>query len=219
MNHPIVVFCLLLSSPLCASAEVYKCVDAQNRVSFSQQPCAVEQTSKIVTPKLAADAVGLSELKLSHYEFTAPDSKGAFLKIKQLGPQGFWGMANWQVSYKYVTKQRATHCTVESVTTQISGTIWMPKWADVSAAPPSHQKWWADAMLGLKHHEDGHIQHGRQLSDALRNQLQVLQFASCSEVPAAADQHFNRLLEIYRKKDVEYDRATNHGMTQLMSVN
>jgi predicted secreted Zn-dependent protease len=164
MHRRIALFCWLLSSPLWAAAEVYKCVDAQNRVSFSQLPCAGEQTSKIVTPRLAASAIGLSDLKLAHYEFTAPDAKAAFLKIRQMGPQSFWGMASWQVTYRYATKQLPSHCKVEDVTTRISGSILMPKWTDVSAAPQSHQKWWADALLGLKHHEDGHIQHGHQLS-------------------------------------------------------
>jgi predicted secreted Zn-dependent protease len=53
----------------------------------------------------------------------------------------------------------------------------------------------------------------------VRNQLQVLQLAACKDVQAVADQHFNRLLQIYRQKDVDYDRATNHGMTQGMTVN
>ncbi|MBI5912038.1 MAG: DUF922 domain-containing protein [Betaproteobacteria bacterium] len=66
----------------------------------------------------------------------------------------------------------------------------------------------------LKRHEDGHIQHGRELALLVKERLMGLGVVPCDQMQALAEGEFQRLYGNLKARDQEYDARTNHGATQ-----
>ena len=58
----------------------------------------------------------------------------------------------------------------------------MPRWTEESSAPLELQRRWRDYYAALKRHEDGHIQHGRELALLVKERLMGLGAVPCDPV-------------------------------------
>lgn len=90
----------------------------------------------------------------------------------------------------------------------------MPTWRDEAGAPTELRQRWGKYYTALKAHEEGHIQHGRELALRLREQFLGLGDFECNEVAALAQREFDRTFNNLKTRDQEYDQRTQHGATQ-----
>jgi predicted secreted Zn-dependent protease len=134
--------------------------------------------------------------------------------IRANGPRGFHGLASWDISYEYTTKQHRDACQVATARTKVSGEILMPQWDDEPTAPRELQRRWSNYYSVLKRHEDGHIQHGKELALLVNERLMGLGVVPCDQLQALTEGEFQRLYGNLKARDEEYDARTNHGVTQ-----
>lgn len=115
-------------------------------------------------------------------------------------------------SITYDAKPAGQGCRLENLVITIRGEILMPEWAEKSSAPSADQAYWDESYRGLKLHEDGHIQHGKEFAIPLNERLLGLGVVPCAELDARANQTHKTLYSCLQARDVEYDRRTSHGL-------
>jgi predicted secreted Zn-dependent protease len=209
------MFCILLFAVATDTwAQVYRC-EHDGKVSFSDQKCAVG--AKTVQKDYASPAgSGVLDLQVvvTHYPIQGQDQASLMRSLNANGPKGFHGLASWDVRYEYTTRKNNEVCRIDTVRVNISGKILMPRWADESSAPAGLRQRWSDYYMALKRHEDGHIQHGRELALLVKEKLLGLGAVPCNQVQALAQGEFDRLYGNLKTRDQEYDARTNHGANQ-----
>jgi predicted secreted Zn-dependent protease len=214
LPRAIIVYLLLLAVASRTQAQVYRC-EHDGRIAFSDRPC--EAGAKATRKGYATSgASGVLDLQIAanHYPVQGRDYGSLASSLNANGPKGFHGLASWKIGYEYTTKRQRDACQIATVRVKISGEILMPRWAEESSAPLELQRRWGDYYAALKRHEDGHIQHGRELALLVKERLMGLGAAPCDQVQALAQGEFQRLYGNLKARDQEYDARTNHGATQ-----
>lgn len=198
-----------------ALAQVYRC-EQNGKLAFSDQPC--KPGAKATQKDYAASpgAKGMLDLQVAvvHYTVQGRDYDSLAQSLSANGPKGFHGLATWKIGFQYTTRKQRDGCQVDTVTVKVDGEIKMPRWADEKAAPQELQARWRNFYAALKRHEDGHIQHGRELALMTKEKLLGLGVVPCEKVQDLANAEFLRLLDNHKARDREYDERTQHGVNQ-----
>jgi predicted secreted Zn-dependent protease len=191
------------------------CCEREGKVAFSDRPC--EQGAKASRKAYAASgASSILDLQVAvtHYDVQGRDRDSLSRSIRARGPKGFHGFASWNIGYEYTTKPNRDGCEFATVLIKVSGEILMPRLVDEASAPLPMQQQWSENYAALKRHEDGHIQHGRELALLVNERLMGLGAVPCDRVRELAQSEFERLYENLKSRDRDYDVRTNHGRNQ-----
>lgn len=197
-----------------AQAQIFRC-ERDAKVTYSDRPCEGDAATRQI-PQQPPGARGALDLRLSHryYDVRGLDEYALAQSLRANGPQGFHGLARWNVGYEFTPARDADACRIASVRMTVSGEILMPRWVDEAAAPPDLQRRWRDRYAALLRHEEGHIQHGRELALLVKERLMGLGVVPCDNLKALAQREFERLYENLKTRDREYDARTDHGRNQ-----
>jgi predicted secreted Zn-dependent protease len=150
----------------------------------------------------------------NRYPVTGRDYDSLVRSLGANGPKGFHGVANWDISYQYTTVPSGTMCRFDSVRLSVKGEILMPKWTDEAAAPLTLRQRWQDYYAALQQHEEGHVQHGKELAALVQEKFLGYGDMACGQAKAIAQSEFDRLYNNMKNRDKEYDQRTQHGATQ-----
>jgi predicted secreted Zn-dependent protease len=207
-------FAVLFAIAAGASGQIHRC-ERDGDIAYSDQPCgagakSTQQRYAAPAPNGALDF----DVKVVHYEVFGSDFPSLMRSLRANGPQGFHGLAQWKIGYQYTTEQHQQNCSISSVRVRVSGAILMPRWVDASNASAELQRRWTEYYAALQKHEDGHIQHGRELAILVRQRLMGLGAVACDRLQALAQREYDRLYGNLKTRDREYDARTNHGVTQ-----
>ncbi len=205
---------LAVASTAHAQATVYRC-ERDGKIAFSDQPC--QSGAKGSTKVYAAPGtVGLLDLQVSvrPYNVEGRDYTSLKRSLHTNGPKGYQGFASWNCTYEYTTKKRGNDCQIATVVTQVKGEILMPRWVDEASASVELQRRWSNFYSALKTHEDGHIQHGRELALLVKERLMGIGWTSCNDLASLARREFDKVYNNLKARDQEYDTRTEHGITQ-----
>lgn len=224
MRFALCLALLLAGSP--ALAELRKCIGADGRISYSNQPCpAGAKTGSVRAPTgpsvpSAAPSPGAAPGRSSGVTITYYDVEGVehailLRALNARGPKGFHGYTEWWVSYQYETTVQAGRCAVGKVSTRLEGQVTMPRWVKRAGASAELVARWQRYERALLVHEEGHVDHGRELARVLEAELSRLPAAQdCQALDQAVRLRFDALLRQYQARDREYDLRTSHGKTQ-----
>ncbi len=208
--------CLLLLQASEAGAQVYRC-EQNGKLAFSDQPCkpgAKASQKDYASPGGGSTGTLDLDVAVTYYAVKGLDRATLAQSLNANGPKGFHGLAGWKIDYQYTTRRQRDECRMDTVRVKVSGQILMPRWADEAAAPPDLQRRWSAYYAALKQHEDGHVQHGRELALLVKERLLGLGALPCDQVKPVSDGEFKRLSDNLKARDKEYDARTNHGATQ-----
>jgi predicted secreted Zn-dependent protease len=206
---------LLLGISAEAPAQVFRC-EQHGKTVFSDLPCeAGAKASKKEYATVHGNAQVDFNVQLTHYDVRGQDKMSVFRSLDANGPKGFHGLASWKIDYKYSAGEDKGDCYVREIRTQVSGAILMPRWIDESSASPDLRVWWQTLYSRLMRHEEGHVQHGRELAQLINERLLGLGTQPCGQLPGLARQEFDRLVTNLKGRDKEYDARTNHGRIQF----
>lgn len=210
-----IITCLLLIAVAHnAKAQVYRC-EREGKISFSDQRCetGAKQTQRVYA---TSDANGVLDMQIAviHYDVQGYDYDSVTRSLRANGPNGFHGLASWNISYEFTSKQHRGACQIDMVRVKVSGKILMPRWVDEPSAPLELQRRWSNHYAALKRHEDGHIQHGRELALLVKERLMGLGSVPCDQLQTLAQGGYQRIFDNFKGRDQEYDARTNHGATQ-----
>ncbi|MES2944849.1 MAG: DUF922 domain-containing protein [Pseudomonadota bacterium] len=201
-----------------AQAQIHRC-ERDGKVVFSDQPCEAGAKASQKTYAASGRSSTLDlQIAVNHYEVQGHDQGSLLRSLRANGPNGFHGFASWNVSYEYTTKPDRDACQIISVRLKVSGKILMPRWIDASAAPVQLQQRWGEYYAALKRHEDGHIQHGRELALLVNERLMGLGSLPCDQMQARTQVEFQRLYDNLKTRDQEYDARTQHGKSQGIAL-
>ena len=191
-----------------AAAQMYKCTGADGKASYRDHPCDAGARQADIEDRMTGRAPAVR-----YYELYARDYAGMRREIDAKGPKGFHGMANWNVRYTYRWRRNGDgSCEIEGVAPFFDGEILMPRWVPGASVTAAQRSAWERFVATLKVHEDGHIEHGQQLANAL-SQLGGMR-VDCNSVEASLKKRADALITRYIALDEEYDKKTNHGATQ-----
>jgi predicted secreted Zn-dependent protease len=215
LNTPVsraLLACLLLTTAA-TEAQVYRC-EQDGKLAFSDQPC--KPGAKVTQKAYAQGSNGAIDLQIAvnHYTVQGRDYASLGQSLAANGPKGYHGLATWTIGYEFTTKKLRDGCQMDTVKVKVGGTILMPKWADEQAASPDLQQRWRAYYAALKLHEDGHIQHGREMAMLVKERLLGLGLVPCDRTQALAAAEFNTIVANLKTRDAEYDARTNHGASQ-----
>lgn len=193
--------------------QIYRC--DRDGVAYSDRPCepGAKSTLKATTPTAPSGALDL-QIKTAYYDVRGDDYPSLIRSLRANGPQGFHGLARWNVAFDYEMEPRGADCAISAVRVRVAGEILMPRWVDQATAPLELQRRWSDHYAALQRHEEGHIQHGRELALLVKERLMGLGVMACDRLKALARDESHRLHENLKARDREYDARTNHGATQ-----
>lgn len=205
---------LLMATATEALGQIHRC-ERNGSVSYSDRPCeagakATQQSYAVAAPSGALD-LAVTQV---HYDVTGHDYPTLIRSLRANGPRGFHGLARWKIDYHYTTTQQRQLCSISSVRLRVSGEILMPRWVDSASAPADLQRRWSEYYSALQQHEEGHVQHGRELAILVRERLMGLGAVPCDTLQKLAQSEYDRLYGNLKTRDQEYDARTNHGATQ-----
>ena len=204
----------LLLAAGAAHGQIYRC-ERDGTVTYSDRPCAAgaKSSSKDYAWSGPSGALDL-QVSVVHYDVRGLDYPSLIRSVRANGPKGFHGLAKWNVAFDNSMEPRGRDCAISAVRVRVTGEILMPRWVDAAAAPLDLQRRWNDHYAALQRHEDGHIQHGRELAILVKERLMGLGVMACDRLNALARGESQRLYENLKLRDKEYDARTNHGATQ-----
>lgn len=204
----------LLLAAGAAQGQIHRC-ERDGSVSYSDRPCEAGAKSSSKT-YAAVGPTGALDLRVSvvHYDVRGLDYPSLLGSLRVNGPKGFHGLAKWGVAFDNSIEPLGDDCAISAVRVRVTGEILMPRWVDAAAAPLDLQRRWSDHYAALQRHEDGHIQHGRELALLVKERLMGLGVMACDRLKALARDESQRLYENLKARDKEYDARTNHGATQ-----
>jgi predicted secreted Zn-dependent protease len=121
----------------------------------------------------------------------------------------------WYVKWRYEYYSRDGYCSLDTVDVSVDVEYTLPKWAVKSIGSRETRIKWIRYSDALKKHEDGHRNFGigaaRKIEAAL---LSIGSRPRCDTLGADANAVAYRILDDFRRKEIEYDRKTGHGRTQ-----
>jgi predicted secreted Zn-dependent protease len=122
----------------------------------------------------------------------------------------------WNVRWVYRVKDSGTDsCELSSFGVGLDVATTLPRWQPDSDASKELRKQWGEFAARVKLHEDGHKQIGEAAAAEIERRVRAVdERQSCEEFKAAIEKVAKKTLTEYRRKDVQYDQETQHGLTQ-----
>jgi predicted secreted Zn-dependent protease len=98
-------------------------------------------------------------------------------------------------------------CRTELAVVTVDVTVGLPRLADPGAVRPAVLQRWNRYLAALEAHEANHVRLAYEGRDAV---LRAIRASDCANGPQAA----RAAMEEARRRNDEYDRLTQHGMTE-----
>jgi len=175
----------------------------------------------VATVSMAGCAAQKRRERVAYYDIFGATSSELRNEMDRVGPvdgRGRRGTATtwWHVGWVYRVKTTGTEsCELSSFGVGLDVVTTLPRWRPDSRASKELRKQWDEFAARVKLHEDGHKQIGEAAAAAIeRHVREVNERQSCEGFKAAIDKVAKETLAEYRRKDVQYDQETQHGLTQ-----
>ena len=127
--------------------------------------------------------------------------------------QRFHGYTRWNVRWTFRWWREASgRCTITEVTTRLRTQVQLP---ELHSATPAQHAVFDRYLSALSHHEEGHVQFGRDAAQAIDEGIAALPAApDCAALERRANTLGHRLLREHAEREKQYDRDTRHGASQ-----
>jgi predicted secreted Zn-dependent protease len=205
---------LFLALPLPALA-LEKCYQADGKVVIADR-CPVGTTRTpppvqvIVIPAPALP--GTAEAPIVYYDVQGTDIASL---LAALNARSTHGQTAWKLGYDYRTRFDKVRCSIESLSTKLELSMTLPRWSPPPGTAPELVARWERYVAALKEHENGHLEHARDLERAIRPALLAVPPApDCDALDAAVRARYNELFDQVKARDAEYDARTRDGAEQ-----
>ena len=121
----------------------------------------------------------------------------------------------WFVKWEYEYYSSPGYCILDQIDVSVEVEYTLPKCAMQFLQGQETRRKWLKYIKALKKHEQGHgnfgISAARDIEKAL---LDIGSRSRCNTLGVEANAIGYRILDNYRKIELEYDRTTGHGKTQ-----
>ena len=154
-----------------------------------------------------------------YYEVTGSSAEELRASILRLAPRDHTGkrgvgMTSWQVRWGYEVKQTASACVRTSLDIKVNLVIALPRWKNRYDDSGLADRW-NIYLAALEGHERGHLEIALRGAQELHEHLSRISSAkTCALLEQSLDSTANDLLDDLNRVQVDYDRRTQHGLTQ-----
>jgi predicted secreted Zn-dependent protease len=222
------VLVFLLLADVC-TAQVFKWTDADGRVHYGDKP-PDEAKAKSVgisgggAAQSAERDVEVEETVMQYYDVEGSSADELHRAIKAYGPVSFDGnryyaTCKWKIRWKAKYKTEGGRCSIGDLHLTVAAAITFPRWSNSSAGTAGLREKWEQMAKALRNHEDGHKDNGVRGANDLARRLRSLPAQpDCRTLEQEINANYERMLKVHRELDVAYDRATNHGENQGVSL-
>jgi predicted secreted Zn-dependent protease len=222
-----VLVCALVAN-VC-TAQVYKWTDADGRVHYGDKPPDEAKAKSVGTGSSGARQsaerdVEVEETVMQYYEVEGSSAAELHRAIKAYGPVlsdgiHYYATTKWNIRWAAKYKTVGGRCAIDTMHLTVSAAITFPKWSNSSAGTASLRDKWEQMAKALRLHEDGHKDNGVRGANDLALRLRALPAQpDCRTLEQEINANLERVLKVHRELDIAYDRATNHGENQGVSL-
>jgi predicted secreted Zn-dependent protease len=157
--------------------------------------------------------------RVEHYDVRGSSLRALRASIDRSGPRDAAGekadaLTEWQVRWKYAFESRRGSCVLTSFEASLEITMLLPRWRNRRSGTELAARW--DRYLrALIEHEEGHAEIAEEAVEAVQERGESIRPASsCGELARNLRSAAGAVLREYRKRELEYDRRTKHGVAQ-----
>ena len=120
---------------------------------------------------------------------------------------------DWNIRWNYVSESVSGGYRISDLHVTMSVLYNYPRWTDEGSAPWGVQGQWKKFMKALEAHEKGHGEIAMQAVHAVEKSLASLPpVADGRQLNWKAQAAAQQTLSEYQRKEIDYDRTTEHGM-------
>lgn len=168
----------------------------------------------------------LARMHVSYYYIGGASATVLAAQLDQNGPKDEdgkrrAGKTRWDVQWQFNHIQEGETCSIKDVAIAVGIAQNLPKWRgeDKQEGGGALKARWRKFQEALKRHEEGHKEHGMKAAAEIEKVLLAIRPASnCEDLGKAANAAGERVIEKYRKLDSDYDRSTDHGRKQGVTL-
>jgi predicted secreted Zn-dependent protease len=182
---------------------------------------AVHNSPLLPSPVAPSTSAVPVSVRYSYYPIRGMSNSELRSQMSRQGPldklegRRYDANTTWVVKWSYGYKSVGHRCAIASVSTRVNVTYTLPQWQPPPSTPRSLIAEWNQYLAALHLHEDGHRNHGIGAAQEVMKKLTLSPLApSCKELGIAANKAAQQIIRHYNQQDVEYDRLTQHGLTQ-----
>jgi predicted secreted Zn-dependent protease len=128
--------------------------------------------------------------------------------------QRFAGQTDWNIEWQTCLERRPDSCRIAGVELTVNVVYTLPRWADRDWTTREVKARWDRYARNLAEHERGHGQIALQVANAIEADLVGQGAESCVAIDAEAVRRIGVQMHNGEAMQNEYDRATQHGVTQ-----
>jgi predicted secreted Zn-dependent protease len=181
---------------------------ANSNNSFSAltaQKDSIKPKVSMQTTYYDIDGATVDELKAQMWELGPVDQSGRRNDA----------FTNWDVRWTYTCQSQDDTHSIGSVQVNVKVVFIFPRWVVSSDVDKGLVNKWKTYLQALQKHENGHkdiaIEAGTEI---VRRFEELDSYASCEELGEAINSAGQRVLGEQRRKEIRYDKETDHGLTQ-----
>lgn len=159
------------------------------------------------------------DARIHFYDVTAATLFELRRGMAQLGPR--WEGRTWSATahsefrWTYDYDRVGITCSLRRVRVQVRTVVTFPRW-NPSADPDSATvEWWYQLNAGLMEHERGHALLSVNTAGEIVRALELVSHPQCDAAGQLANATGQRIITVERRHQVDYDRTTRHGATQI----
>ena len=120
-----------------------------------------------------------------------------------------------QFHWTFVREQSASGCAARDARVALKVKVVFPRWNPMGDPEPEVYQWWEQREIGLMEHERGHALISAKAAEEIRREIEGISAPTCDLLTSQASTRANRRVALQREEQLDYDRSTRHGATQM----
>ena len=125
---------------------------------------------------------------------------------------------DWYITWSYPYDQTAHGCSVGEIEVEVEVNFEFPEWNVPVNVSQDLITQWGDFLRALQKHEDGHYEIAIDAAcEILQGIYSLPSYPSCLNLDEAVEIKTEQILDVYREREKDYDRDTDHGKSQGVS--
>lgn len=143
--------------------------------------------------------------------------------LQRHGPLGengkkFHASTRWQLDWNYRWIESAKVCRLNGIEVSVDIDMLLPKLKNRQGLNESLGEKWDRYLSALTAHEERHKEFGLQAARELEQVLLNTPAQDCFALENRLSQQARDVLDKYERQEKEYDRKTNHGINEGVSL-
>ncbi len=163
-----------------------------------------------------------SEVVLAHtevvYQIAGRSERQLLREMMVLGPkeagESFFAYTRWRVRLQIRADSARGYCEIAEWRVLLDLTTILPEWQVPGNASPALIEKWDLFLSALRRHERGHRKLAAEGARKVSHMLEKMAEAPCSKAEHDAKQAAAIILASARARSSQFDRVTDHGMTE-----